>query len=378
MLIWAIRGVTFVINLLLLTGFALLYSWLQRTRFQFSIGERLRNSSQTALTIGFLGLYHLSSVLRIMSNHNSKAFGWSYLAFQIGVLIFALFFTQSRWLFTYLSVTLLLWYWWLPNLKWWGYFFVASMVMMYLAERFGRKIIDRPLLYYPFCALFSAPFMWANWISLNGIAPGWLWEIAASFCVFYLIWFIYYRLKCRGEWQARLIREARQDKLTQLSNFRVFNDDLQQAFKDYRNNGTQYLLYTFDIDRFKCVNDRYGHLEGNNVLKQVASELSRLVPQISSNAKAYRVGGEEFSFVVFDSQTQRNTAQSVANQVRKAIDRLQFTTKQGQQFQVTISMGQDQIDEEDQNYLDVYKRADQRLYRSKETGRNRVTTVDEP
>lgn len=377
MLIWAIRGVTFVINLLLLTGFALLYSWLQRTRFQFSIGGRLRNASQITLTIGFLVLYHLASVLRIMVNvHNSKAFGWSYLAFQIGVLIFALFFNQSRWLFLYLSVTLLFWYWWLPNVEWWGYFFVASIVMMYIAERFGRLIIDRPLLYYPFCFLFATPFMWANWISLDGIEPGWLWELTASLCVFYLIWFIYYRLKCRAEWQARLIRDAKQDNLTKLSNFRVFNDDLQQAFKDYQENGTQYLLYTFDVDHFKWVNDHYGHLEGNEVLKRVASELLRQIPQISSNAKAYRVGGEEFSFLVFDDQTQRNTPDVIANQVRKAIGRLKFRTKQGTQFQITISMGEDQIDAEDQNYLDVYKRADQRLYRSKETGRNRVTTAE--
>ncbi|WP_252904109.1 GGDEF domain-containing protein [Secundilactobacillus silagei] len=245
-----------------------------------------------------------------------------------------------------------------------------------MAEKFGRQIIDRPLRYYPFCFLFAAPFMWANWVSLRGIEVGWLWEIFASLVVFYLIWFIYYELKLRNQRHALLLYEARQDNLTQLYNFRVFNEDLNRAFRDYHKNGTRYLLYTFDVDHFKRVNDRYGHLEGNAVLRKVAAELKQIVPEISSHAEAYRVGGEEFSILVFDVETQHCSANMAANRVRKAIGNLNFTTQQGEQFQITISMGQDQIDAEDQNYLDLYKRADKRLYRSKEAGRNRVTTSD--
>lgn len=377
MLGWAMRGVTFVINLLLLTGFALLYSWLQQTRFQFPILERLRGALQILLTISFLGLFHLASILRIMASNNRKGLGWGYLAFQIGVLIFALTFCKSRWLFLSLSLVLMVWYWWLPNVQWSGYFFLANVGLMAITEKYGQKIIARPLLYYPFCFLFSAPFIWANYLSLDGIEAGWLWEIMASLIVFYLIWLIYYRLKERAAWQARLIQQASQDNLTQLSNFRVFSADLHQAFKDYQNNGTEYLLYTFDVDHFKWVNDHFGHLEGNEVLKRVAMELSLLLPKISSTAKAYRVGGEEFSFIIFDRQTQIGSVDTVANEVREAISQLRFTTKKGEQFQITISLGEDQVNAEYQNYLDVYRRADQRLYHSKETGRDRVTTVSE-
>lgn len=376
MLIWEVRGVNFVINMLLLTGFSLLYTWLQHVEFHLPIWRRLRGASQIALTIGFLLLYHLASELRIMEAHDRKGLGWSYLAFQIGVLLFAMILKRSSWLFLSLSVVLLFWYWWLPNVSWWGYFYVVSVLLLAEADRFGWRIINRPLVFYPFCLLFSAPFLWANWISLHGIEVGWGVELAECFVVYYLVWYIYYQLKTRDERQATLLCEASQDNLTKLNNFRIFNDDLQQAFDDYRENGTQYLLYTFDIDFFKRVNDQYGHLEGNDVLKGVANELNRLLPKISSNAKAYRVGGEEFSFVVFNHQTQQGSPDEVANQVRGAIGKLVFKTKQGNQFQITISLGQAQIDAEDQNYLDVYKRADQRLYRSKEAGRNRVTTSD--
>ncbi|GAT17793.1 GGDEF domain-containing protein [Secundilactobacillus silagei] len=376
MLAWAIRGMTFVTNLLLLTGFALLYDWLQRTQFQIQFLKRFRGICQILLTIGFLGFFQLASVFRIMEAHNRKGFGWSYLGFQIGVLIIALFFEKSRGLFPVASFLVLNWYWLLPNLVWWGYAFVFTLVLMRVAEKFGRQIIDRPLRYYPFCFLFAAPFMWANWVSLRGIEVGWLWEIFASLVVFYLIWFIYYELKLRNQRHALLLYEARQDNLTQLYNFRVFNEDLNRAFRDYHKNGTRYLLYTFDVDHFKRVNDRYGHLEGNAVLRKVAAELKQIVPEISSHAEAYRVGGEEFSILVFDVETQHCSANMAANRVRKAIGNLNFTTQQGEQFQITISMGQDQIDAEDQNYLDLYKRADKRLYRSKEAGRNRVTTSD--
>ncbi|HBF74784.1 MAG TPA: hypothetical protein DDW71_05945 [Lactobacillus sp.] len=374
MLIWEVRGVNFVINMLLLTGFSLLYTWLQHAEFHLPIWRRLREASQIALTIGFLLLYHLASELRIMEAHDCKGLGWSYLAFQIGVLLFAMILKRSSWLFLSLSVVLLFWYWWLPNVSWWGYFYVVSVLLLAEADRFGWRIIDWPLVFYPFCLLFSAPFLWANWISLRGIEVSWWVELAQCFVVYYLIWLIYYQLKRRDERQAILLCEASKDNLTKLNNFRIFNDDLQRAFAQYHEKGTQYSLYTFDIDFFKRVNDRYGHLEGNAVLKGVATELNRLLPKISSNAKAYRVGGEEFSFMVFDDQTQHGSPDEVANQVREAIGKLVFKTKQGDQFQITISLGQAQIDAEDQNYLDIYKCADQRLYRSKEAGRNRVTT----
>ncbi|WP_054653599.1 hypothetical protein [Secundilactobacillus silagei] len=95
MLAWAIRGMTFVTNLLLLTGFALLYDWLQRTQFQIQFLKRFRGICQILLTIGFLGFFQLASVFRIMEAHNRKGFGWSYLGFQIGVLIIALFFEKK-------------------------------------------------------------------------------------------------------------------------------------------------------------------------------------------------------------------------------------------------------------------------------------------
>ncbi|MTV83081.1 GGDEF domain-containing protein [Secundilactobacillus folii] len=373
MVTWANRVVVFIMNTLLLTGFALMYWWLQHARFQRKALAHFRELFQILLTIGFLALFHFASVLMIINNVYRPGYGWNYLTFQIGILLFGLFFSHNHWLFISLVFTLLVWYWWLPNLPYWGLFFLASVALMWVADNYGRRLLRHPLYFYPFALLFGLPFVWANFLSLRGIDVGWLWQIGSMLIIDWLVWFIHNQLMNRSLREARLLREAKTDTLTQLNNFRVFNEDLETAFKTFKKEGAQYLVYTFDIDHFKRVNDRYGHLEGNEVLRQVASKLQQIVHGISYRAKAYRVGGEEFSFIIFDRERQQESTSVVANRVRQTLGALTFKTKKGASFKITISLGQDQVRAEDQNYLEAYKRADQKLYHSKQNGRNTVT-----
>lgn len=376
MVVWALRVVTFIINSLLLTGFALIYMWLQNTQFRSESQRKLRTIYQIALTIGFLVLFHVASILTIIQDRYSTGYGWNYLNFQIGVLLFALLFSKSNWLYLSLSALMLLWYWWLPGVKWCALFLVATLILMWVAERYSRRIISRQMQYYAFALLFGAPTTWASYISLGGINVGWVWQIATGLIVAGLVWFIDHQLTKRDIREAILLHEARTDTLTQLNNFRVFNEDLEQAFKKFKADGTEYLLYTFDIDHFKQVNDQFGHLEGNAVLREVADTLRRIVRGISEQARAYRIGGEEFCFIVFDSSSQTDSSKVIANRVRHALSNLVFSTRHDEKFQITISLGQDQVSAEDQNYMEVYKRADQKLYQSKQNGRNTVTVTE--
>lgn len=377
MLAWAIRLVTFIINSLLLTGFALIFTWLGSTDFYHAAKLKLRGFNQIILTIGFLVLFHAASELRIMQQHYITGYGWNYLNFQIGVIMFAVLFKQGRWLLLSLTATLFVWYWWLPNVTHWPIFFAMSVLLMWAAGHFNRELTAHRWLYYPFSLLFALPFMWANLVSLRGIDVGWWWEIGSSIAIDYLIWIIQKRLKQQHRRRIILMQEANTDNLTHLNNFRVFNEDLMTAFKQYQTQGVAYLVYTFDIDHFKHVNDQYGHLEGNVVLERVATQLGQLVKGISTDAKAYRIGGEEFSFIVFDRNGQFEETRQVANNVRKSISELAFMTKTGEKFQITVSLGQADVLPEDQNYMEIYRRADQQLYRAKEFGRNRVSVLDD-
>lgn len=371
MLLWEIRIVTFITNLLLLVGYALLYNWLQNTKFTNNIHQKLRTSYLVSITIAFLILFHSASELSIIQNHNNTGFGWTYINFQIATVLYALLSSRKQALFYSLSVVTLSWYWWLPNVSNSALFYVVTLIMMWLAQRFGITIGTYRTLYYPFCLLFVTPFLWANLISLRGIDVGWPWELITTLLICWLLWEIHYLVKRQHIRQAVLLREARTDKLTHLNNFRVFNEDLLSAYS-HLTDPLNYSLYTFDIDHFKQINDQYGHLVGNQVLEQVSARLNDILAQLPYHFKTYRTGGEEFSFILFDTARVTEHPTQIANLVRDELSQLKFTVPPDQKFNITISLGQDHVLPDDRNYMDIYSRADERLYQSKHRGRNTI------
>ena len=123
-------------------------------------------------------------------------------------------------------------------------------------------------------------------------------------------------------------------------------------------------LIFFDIDFFKKINDTHGHDVGDRVLIEIVREVAGHIRQTDS---LYRTGGEEF--VILTPNTTREQAAILANKVRQAIAEHDFETA----GHVTVSMGCVQFDKTgEDDAARMFKRADQALYRAKESGRNRV------
>ncbi len=121
-----------------------------------------------------------------------------------------------------------------------------------------------------------------------------------------------------------------------------------------------------DLDRFKSVNDTYGHLMGSHVL----AEVGRLIREsIRTVDVAARYGGEEF--VAYLSESTMLGAAQAAERIRRAIETHPFT-RDGVTIQVTISIGVALCPEHGRDIETLVRRADRALYRAKETGRNRV------
>ena len=160
-----------------------------------------------------------------------------------------------------------------------------------------------------------------------------------------------------------LQRLSHTDALTQLHNRLAANEHLRQAFLRMKRHGTPYVVLFIDIDRFKQINDSFGHETGDEVLRQLARVLRSAARATDFVA---RYGGEEFLALLPD--TLAEGAWTLAEKIRAAVATQVFPVV----GTVTVSVGLSAARGTDRNEEDVVHRADKALYRAKSEGRNRV------
>jgi diguanylate cyclase (GGDEF)-like protein len=124
-----------------------------------------------------------------------------------------------------------------------------------------------------------------------------------------------------------------------------------------------------DIDHFKQVNDRYGHLSGDEVLRELALRCKSLIRKIDIIG---RYGGEEFVLAL--PNTDLDNAMMVAERMRHGIDSAGFTYR-GQSIRVTVSQGVAAKSGKNDGFESVLERADKALFLAKHAGRNCVKSV---
>jgi diguanylate cyclase len=163
------------------------------------------------------------------------------------------------------------------------------------------------------------------------------------------------------------IEEQRQlalrDVLTQLPNRAGYEQRLAQEFERWQRYGRPLTLVVCDIDHFKKVNDTYGHLAGDKVLRIIAKTLAKRLRKTDYIA---RFGGEEF--VILLPETSEQNGFDVVNTVREAIASCPFHFKE-KPVSITLSFGVTEFREGDQPEA-VFGRADKALYQAKDEGRN--------
>lgn len=156
------------------------------------------------------------------------------------------------------------------------------------------------------------------------------------------------------------------DELTGVYNRRAGMARLREELARSRRHGRTLSIAMADIDKFKDINDTYGHLAGDKVLKHVAQSLKS---QLRECDLVIRFGGEEFLIVLPD--TDEKQAMQPLDRIRH---RLSFsaTRFENQKIRCSISMGIAQVFPEETDIIDAISRADQALYCAKQFGRNRV------
>ncbi len=152
------------------------------------------------------------------------------------------------------------------------------------------------------------------------------------------------------------------DKLTGALTRKYLDDALHDAVELSRKNGEQFSIIMFDLDRFKQVNDRYGHQIGDSVLRKV---IALVMDNLDSSNAFGRYGGEEFIIILPSIDT--DNAYAIAENLRKKIEEQKLL---GDKFAVTVSLGIATYPEDGQTIKELVEKADQALYVAKESGRN--------
>ncbi len=162
---------------------------------------------------------------------------------------------------------------------------------------------------------------------------------------------------------------ATYDSLTGLMNRRAVYERAQSEMDRTRREGRPLSLVMFDIDHFKNVNDRYGHLVGDQALRLVAGAI---LQSKRSYDHAGRWGGEEFVLVLPD--TERLEARDMAERMRKSIAALSYSLGDGTYLSLRVSLGVSTMDGDDETAVlgMLIQQADDALYCAKDNGRNRV------
>ena len=166
----------------------------------------------------------------------------------------------------------------------------------------------------------------------------------------------------------RLIqKQAKTDSLTGLLNRREFEEQLGREVERGQRFSTPVGLVVLDLDDFKLVNDRFGHLAGDAVLKAAALAIQGCTRDID---QAARWGGEEFAVIL--PHTDVDGAARLAERLRQAIAERPVTTPDGRSIRVTASLGVSALPADAVTQVELTAAADAAVYRAKRAGKNRV------
>ena len=168
-----------------------------------------------------------------------------------------------------------------------------------------------------------------------------------------------------------MFKLATYDPLTGLYNRRLLADTLKREFSRSDREKISTGLLMMDIDHFKLINDAFGHLAGDEVLKSFGSHVLANIRQEDS---AFRYGGEEFLIILPGASI--HDAVIRAEELRKMIERIDFDIE-GKHGQVTVSIGVAEYPENGKSMDNVLAKADEALYAAKHAGRNRVEAASE-
>jgi len=169
-----------------------------------------------------------------------------------------------------------------------------------------------------------------------------------------------------ADYHEEIYRLMTTDGLTQLHNKRHFDEMLDREVARAKRYKRSFSLLVFDIDHFKTINDRFGHLAGDAVLRQLGAVLSG---RLRVNDVLARIGGEEFALIT--PEVGVDGAKELAGKIRRLIADTRFEFE-GMRVEVTLSVGVAEWQPHYGDGAEIFQAADAKMYEAKRSGRNQV------
>ena len=182
---------------------------------------------------------------------------------------------------------------------------------------------------------------------------------------------IYRDVTQRKNLERELHRLATTDMLTGMANRRAFLEMATAIYERARAHAEPLTLLMLDLDHFKDINDRLGHLEGDRALVEFAHAVRA---HLRASDIVGRLGGEEFGVLL--PLTSATEALEVATRILQGIAGLQLHDETGHPYHITASLGMGAIRATDRSLRDMLDRADQALYLAKNRGRNQIASAE--
>lgn len=181
-----------------------------------------------------------------------------------------------------------------------------------------------------------------------------------------------FRMEAQAQEIDRSRSEARTDSLSGVANRKAFDETLQYMYAAWKRQNDPFVLILADVDHFKWINDTHGHPAGDRVVNGVGTYLKGIV---RAGGYAFRFGGDEFAVLL--PKADLHTGQLAAERVLQGISRSNFDVGvRGERVSITFSMGVAMVRPSD-SAESVLRRADDALYRAKQSGRNQVQLEEE-
>jgi diguanylate cyclase (GGDEF)-like protein/PAS domain S-box-containing protein len=184
---------------------------------------------------------------------------------------------------------------------------------------------------------------------------------------------IYRDVTQRKNLERELQRLATTDMLTGIANRRAFLETAESAYAHSCHSGEPLTLLMLDLDHFKAINDRYGHLEGDRALVAFAQAVKS---QLRASDAVGRLGGEEFGVLL--PLTTLAEGLEAAHRILQSVRALQLNDDTGQAYRITTSLGVGAFRQNDRSLRDMLDRADQALYLAKHRGRDQIASLETP